>query len=150
MAIVRWRPFEDFMSVQDEMSSFFDNFFGRRLPTKRMADSQTAWLPRVDISENEDEILVKADVPGITKEDIKITLSDNVLSISGEKKTERNEEDENYHRVERVFGSFERNFYIPKNVDAAKISAKYTDGVLAVSLPKKEEAKPKEIPVDVE
>jgi len=150
MAIVRWRPFEDRMSVQDEMSRFFDTFLTKRLPIKHIVDSPTAWLPRVDIAENEDGILVKADIPGMTKDNIQITLSENVLSVSGEKKIERNEENENYHRTERVFGSFERSFYIPNNVDATKISAKYTDGVLTVSLPKKEEAKPKEIPVDVE
>ena len=150
MAIVRWRPFEDLLNMQDEMSRFLDSFFGERAPARRAEESQSSWLPRVDISESENEILVRADAPGMSKDDIKITMSENVLTISGEKKIERDEKKENYHRIERVFGSFQRNFYIPSNVDAEKINASYKDGVLSVALPKKEEAKPKEIPVHVE
>lgn len=149
MALVRWRPFEDLMSIQDELGRFFDEFFGERLPVRTGKESP-AWIPRVDISEKDDEIVVRADIPGMSKDDIKITLADNVLTISGEKKLERDEKKENFHRVERIFGSFQRSFYIPTNVDASKIAAAYKNGVLEVKLPKKEEAKPKEIPVKVE
>ncbi len=150
MALVRWRPFDDLMSLQEEVSRFFDEFFGERLPVWRSEEAPSAWIPRVDISETDEEILVRADVPGMEKDDIKITLSDNVLTISGEKKVERDEKRENFHRVERVFGSFKRSFYIPTNVDPNKITASYKNGVLTIRLPKKEEAKPKEIPVQVE
>ena len=152
MAIVRWRPFEDLMNIEEEISRFFDEFFGSRVPASaaQQREGSPAWVPRVDISETEDEIIVRADIPGMKKEDIKVTLADNVLTISGEKKIERDEKKENYHRVERVFGTFSRSFYIPTNVDASKITAKYNNGVLEVRLPKKEEAKPKEIPVNVE
>ena len=149
MALVRRRPFEDLMNMQDELGRFFDEFFGERNPVRR-GEETSAWIPRVDISENDEEIVVHADAPGMSKNDIKITLNDNVLSISGEKKIERDEKKENYHRIERVFGSFHRSFYIPTNVESEKISASYKDGVLQVKLPKKEEAKPKEIPVKVE
>ena len=149
MALVRWRPFEDLLNMHDELSRFFDDFFGERLPARQSKEG-ASWIPRVDISENDDEIIVHADIPGMEKDNIKITLTDNVLSISGEKKIERDEKKANYHRVERVFGSFQRSFYIPTNVDASKISASYKNGVLEVKLPKKEEAKPKEIPVKVE
>jgi len=149
MALVRWRPFDDLMNVQEEMSRFFEDFFGDRLPAKQH-DDKRSWIPRVDISETDAAIVVKADVPGMNKEDIKVSLSENVLTISGEKRVERKEEKENFHRLERVFGSFERKFYIPNTVDAVAISAKYDNGVLMVSLPKKEEQKPLQIPVNVE
>ena len=149
MALVRRQPFEDLMDMRDELGRFFDEFFGERLPARR-GEGNPSWAPRVDISENDEEIILKADTPGMSKDDIKITLNDNVLSVSGEKKIERDEKKENYHRIERVFGSFHRSFYIPTNVDSEKISASYKDGVLEVRLPKKEEAKPKEIPVKVE
>ena len=150
MAIVRWKPFEDLMSLEDEISRFFDEFFGSRVPAQQQREGSPAWVPRVDISETDDEIIVRADIPGMKKDDIKVTLADNVLTISGEKKIERDEKKENYHRVERVFGSFSRSFYIPTTVDPNKITAKYNNGVLEVRLPKKEEAKPKEIPISVE
>ena len=138
------------MNLQGEMSRFFNEFFGEKLPANRSEETSSAWIPRVDISETDDEIIVHADAPGMTKDDIKITLSENVLTVSGEKKIERDENKENFHRVERVFGSFSRSFYIPTNVDASAISASYQEGVLMVNLPKKEEAKPKEIPIAVE
>ncbi|RKZ32975.1 Hsp20/alpha crystallin family protein [bacterium] len=148
MAITRWRPFEDLMNIEDEISKFFDDFLGQKLQTRRQA--REGWIPRVDISENDDEITVRADIPGMKKEDVKITLSENVLTISGDKRVERDEKKDNYHRIERLFGKFSRSFYIPTNVDPANISAKYNNGVLEIKLPKKEEAKPKEIPIEVE
>ncbi len=153
MAITRLKPFEDLMSVQDEVSRFLDEFLGTRFASsiaKRSEESTIDWIPRVDISETDDEIIVKADAPGMKKDDIKVTLSENVLTISGEKKAEREDKKKNYHRIERVFGSFTRSFYIPTNVDSSKIKASYENGVLTVTLPKKEEAKPKEIPIEVE
>jgi len=150
MALVRWRPFEDLMNITDELHRFFEDFFGERLPVRRSSEESPAWIPRVDIAETDDEIIVRADIPGMEKDEIKVTLSDNILTISGEKKIERDEKRENYHRVERVFGSFSRSFYIPTNVEADKIKASYKNGVLEVVLPKKESAKPKEIPVEVE
>ncbi|MCD6595390.1 Hsp20/alpha crystallin family protein [bacterium] len=156
MAITRWKPFEDLMSAQNEVSRFFDEFFGKRFEgitpssARRTEDGAIDWIPRVDISETDDEIIVKADAPGMEKDNVKITLSENVLTISGEKNAEHEEKKKNYHRVERVFGSFTRSFYIPTNVDSSKIKASYENGVLTVKLPKKEEAKPKEIPIEVE
>jgi len=136
------------MNIEDEISKFFDDFLGQKLQTRRQA--REGWIPRVDISENDDEITVRADIPGMKKEDVKITLSENVLTISGDKRVERDEKKDNYHRIERLFGKFSRSFYIPTNVDPANISAKYNNGVLEIKLPKKEEAKPKEIPIEVE
>ena len=148
MALVRWRPFEDLMNMSN-FDDFFGNILGGKFPLQRSRDD-SEWIPRVDISENDEGILVRADAPGMSKDDVKITLNENVLTIVGEKKAERDEKKENYHRIERVFGKFQRSFYIPTNVDAEKISAAYNNGVLEVVLPKKEEAKPKEIPIKVE
>jgi len=149
MPIVRQRPFADMINMQEELGKFFDEFFGERMPARRGPENPT-WIPRVDISESKGDIIVRADAPGMNKDEIKITISDNVLTVAGEKKVERDEKTENFHRVERVFGSFQRSFHIPQNINAEKISASYKDGVLVVTLPKREEAKPKEIPVKVE
>jgi len=108
------------------------------------------WAPRVDIKENDNELVVQAEVPGMKKEDFNVNMKEGVLSISGEKRSEEKTEGDNWHRIERVFGRFQRSFYIPTEVDDKKIKAAYKDGVLTVSLPKREEAKRKEIPISVD
>lgn len=150
MAIVRWKPFDDIVrSMESEFESLMEDFFRERWP-RRAFDETSSWFPRVDIAEDEDNITVTADIPGMKKDDIKITLTDNTLTISGEKKIKRDEKKENYHRVERICGTFSRSFFIPSSVDSEKISASYKDGVLKITLPKKEEAKPKEITIKAE
>ena len=144
MTLVRWRPFRDTVSVQDEMNRLFDGFFGRT-----PAAFDTGWSPSVDISETKDEIVVKAEIPGLTKEEIEISLRDNVLTLKGEKKQEKEEKDTDYYRMERSYGAFSRSFNLPTVVRADKIRARYKDGVLNVVLPKAEEVKPKQIPVEV-
>ncbi len=107
------------------------------------------WSPTVDISETKDEVIVKAEVPGMTKEDISVFLQDNVLTLRGEKKQEKEEKDKTFHRVERSYGSFVRSFTLPTLVQADKVKAAYKVGVLQITLPKAEEVKPKEILVSV-
>jgi len=147
MAIKRWRPFRDLVSVQDDMNRLFDDFFGR-LPM-RTEGMERMWAPNVDVSETKDNIIVTAEIPGMTKDDIKVTFNENTLTLSGEKKQEKEEKDADYHRIERSYGSFTRSFDLPTTVQFDKIKANYKDGVLQVTMPKSEEVKPKEIPIAV-
>jgi Molecular chaperone (small heat shock protein) len=154
MAIVRWKPereletwspFRDLMNIQREIGRVFDSLFsdvdGGRMTME--------WSPRVDVLENNDSYILRAELPGVNKNDVKITLRDNILTIKGEKKQEKEEKDVNFHRTERMYGSFERSFTLPSGVKNDKIDATYKDGVLTITLPKVEEAKPKEIEVKV-
>ena len=116
---------------------------------KKEAISVTEWSPLVDISEDDKEYVVKAEIPEMKKEDIKINVHDDVLTVSGERKYEKEDKGKKYHRVERAYGSFMRSFALPENVDGSKLSAEYKDGMLKVHLPKSEEAKKKAIEVKV-
>ncbi|MGH8004831.1 MAG: Hsp20/alpha crystallin family protein [Limisphaerales bacterium] len=107
------------------------------------------WAPVVDVTETKDEVVVRAEVPGMVKEDLTVTLQDNVLTLRGEKKQEKEEKDASFHRMERGYGSFVRSFTLPTLVQADKVKAAYKDGVLTVTLPKAEEVKPKEISISV-
>lgn len=144
MAIIRWKPESNLWSLREDMNDLFDSFFGRALERR-----EGIWSPAVNVTENKDAVVVTAEVPGLKKEDISISMHDNVLTLKGEKKQEKIQEDENYHCVERSFGSFNRSFTLPTMVDSAKVKASYKDGILTVELPKKEEAKPKEISINV-
>jgi HSP20 family protein len=135
MAIIRWKPW----------AGLSDDFWGRA-PAQR---EECRWIPAVDISEDEGSLYVDVEIPGMKKEDIKVSLEHNVLSLKGEKKQEKEVKEENYHRWERCYGSFSRAFELPIPVEADKIKANYRDGVLHVALPKAEEVKPKEIPIEV-
>jgi HSP20 family protein len=154
MSLIRWNPARelaawpsDLFGIQREMNRMFDSFFNRGAQEE---DSViTNWTPAVDIAERDDEYLVKVELPGVSKDDVKITLESNILTIRGEKKQEKETKKENYHRVERSYGSFQRSFTLPTTVKNEKIDATYKEGVLMVSLPKAEEAKPKQIEVKV-
>jgi HSP20 family protein len=148
MAITRWRPFRDVVSIQDEVNKLFDDFFGNR--PARIEWTEGVWNPSVDVTEDKDSLVVKAEMPGMSKDDVKVSVQDNVLTLKGEKKQEKEEKDKNYHRVERSYGSFCRSFQLPTSVKADKIKANYKDGVLSITLPKTEEVKPKEIPISID
>ena len=148
MAITRWRPFRDVVSVQDEMSRLFDDIFGQR-PT-RVQWTDGVWNPSVDVTEDKDSVVVKAEMPGLNKDDVKISVQDSILTLKGEKKQEKEEKETDYHRIERSYGSFCRSFQLPTTVKADKIKANYKDGVLSIILPKTEEVKPKEIPISID
>src|SRR3989440_833171 len=145
MAVVRWDPFRDLGMLQDRMNRLFDDA-GRVWRTDEPA-ATTSWSPSVDIFETEGEIVVKAELPGMNREDITLHLENNVLTLRGERKFEKETKDENYHRIERSYGNFSRSFSIPATVDEEKIRADYKDGVLKIALPKKEQAKPKQIKI---
>ncbi len=144
----RWNPFKEIEDLEKRLSGFFG-----RTPVsggdKREAITVAEWSPLVDISEDDKEYLIKAEVPEMKKEEIKINVHDDVLAISGERKYEKEEKNKKYHRVERAYGSFVRSFALPEDADGSKVSAEYKDGVLKVHLPKSEKAKPKAIEVKV-
>lgn len=144
----RWNPFKELEEMEKRLSSFFG-----RTPVatgdKKEAITVAEWSPLVDISEDEKEYVIKAEVPEMKKEEIKINVHDDVLAISGERKYEKEEKGKKYHRVERAYGSFMRSFVLPEDADGSKVNAEYKDGVLKVHLPKTEKAKPKAIEVKV-
>jgi len=146
MAIIRWRPLGEVDSFRREMDRMFDNFFGRETD---VGEFSSAWHPSVDIKETKDDFVLMAEIPGMSKDDIKINISENTLTIKGEKKEEKKEDDHNYHRVERRYGTFQRSFTLPTQIQGNKVKAAYKDGVLTITMPKKEEVKPKEIPITV-
>ncbi len=147
MTIVRWNPLRDLAGMQSEMNRLFDEFFTHG---SENVDQPTVWSPMVDISETDDEIVLHAELPGLQKGDVSISLQDNVLSLEGEKKSTEEDREKSYYRLERSYGKFQRSFVLPAAVQGDKVKAKFKDGVLKVVLPKAEEAKPKQIDVAVE
>lgn len=155
MSLIRWNPSRelgtwpsDFFGVQRDINRLFDNFF-RGGTQDDGSYGMSYWTPAVDIAEQDNEYVVKVELPGVSKEDVKITLESNILTIRGEKKQEKNSKEDNYHRMERTYGSFQRSFTLPTTVKNDKIDAVYKEGILTVTLPKAEEAKPKQIEVKV-
>ena len=144
MAVVRWDPFRDLNVLQDRMNRLFEDA-GRGWRGNEEPAATTTWSPAVDIFETEGEIVVKAELPGMDRNDITLNLEKNVLTLKGDRKLEKETKDDNYHRIERSYGSFSRAFSIPATVDEEKISADYKEGVLKIVLPKREQAKPKQI-----
>jgi HSP20 family protein len=147
--LTTWNPFRELDEVQNRLSTFF-NGFPVRFPTNGDALKLAAWSPDVDITEDDKEYLVKADLPEMKKEDVKITVENGILSISGERKSEKEEKSKKFHRIERSYGSFERTFTMPEDADAAKLTAEFKDGVLRLHMPKNPAAQPKKINVKVE
>jgi HSP20 family protein len=145
MDLIQWRPFREVSRLRNEMDRLWDDYFG---PGRRaLRPLEEAWLPAVDVSETGDKITVKAEIPGMEAKDIEISMVGDTLTLKGEKKAEREEKEENYHMVERSYGSFSRTMKLPATVDAEKVEATYKNGVLTVVLPKKEEVKPKAIEI---
>jgi HSP20 family protein len=148
MAIVRWEPFRDLVTVQDRMNRIFDEAFRGRAADDEWALGG-AWAPAVDIYEHEGSLVLKAELPGIDPKDVDVRVENNTLTLRGERKFESDVKREKYHRVERAYGTFSRSFTLPNVVDTEKIKAEYRDGVLRVTLPTREEAKPKQVQVSV-
>lgn len=141
MTLIRWNPFRTLASLPLEVERFFEDFG---------LSSDTVWVPSVDVTETDDAYELKAELPGLKKEDIHVSVEDNVLCLKGEKKQESESKTKSVHRIERMYGKFERSFRLPNGVKANEIKAKYENGILTVRLPKSEEAKRKEIPVTIE
>jgi HSP20 family protein len=147
MSLIRWSPARELAKVQDDFNRLASTFL--RDDAFETSFARGAWEPVVDISETDDNYVVIAELPGMSKDDVKISYEDGILSIRGEKKQEREEKRKNYHRLERSFGAFERSFRVPSRVLVDKIDAKFKDGVLNLTMPKAEEARPKEIPIKI-
>ncbi len=145
MAIIRWDPFRDFVTLRDRMNRLFDETVTQRGEDKDLMS--TAWSPSVDIFETEDELVLNAEVPGIDEDDIEVKIEDNTLTILGERKLEKETKEENYHRVERSYGSFYRTFSLPHYVDQEKIKAEHDNGVLKIHMPKKPDVKPRSVKI---
>jgi HSP20 family protein len=144
--LTRWDPFREFSTLQDRMNRLFQDSFGQG---REEALTTSSFAPAVDVYEDEHKITLKIEVPGIDEKDIDIRVENNLLTVHGERKFEKEEKEENYRRVERQYGSFTRSFNLPSTVDAENITADYDRGVLKVQLAKKAEAKPKQIKVNV-
>jgi HSP20 family protein len=145
MELVRWRPGRHLPIVQDEMDRAFDRLM--RQWASPVSFSEAGWNPSVDVVETDDEIVVRAEIPGVNRDDIDLTVENNRMIISGEKKQEHEEKDDNYYLMERSYGSFRRIFVLPAQADADKVAASYKDGVLTVTVPKTEVAKGKKIDI---
>jgi HSP20 family protein len=147
MAIIRWDPFRDVVALQNRMNSIFQDF------TRGQGEADTlttaAFAPAVDIYEDEHKVVLKLEVPGMKQEDFDIRVENNTLSVRGERKFEKEEKEENFHRIERRYGSFYRAFTVPNTVNTENVAASYDAGVLKVELEKRAEAKPKQIKVSV-
>ncbi len=147
MNLAKWDPFKEL----EDVSTRLNRIFGR--PLARMgADemmSMADWTPSADISETDTEYLIKAEIPGVKKEDVKVTIQDGVLTIQGERKMEKEEKDKKYHRIERSYGSFTRSFRLPDDADESAVKAEFKDGLLNVTLTKSAKAKPKSVNVSV-
>jgi len=146
MPIIRWSPFRDLMSIQEEMNKLFEDIFRR---TSSPAREGRILSPAIDLSETDEEYRIKADLPGISKDDMSISVAGNSIIIKGEKREEKKEEKENYHYAERFYGSFKRVIDLPSDIDANKVAAEFKDGVLDIRIQKSEKVKPKEIEIKV-
>ena len=145
--ITRWDPFREFTTVQDRLNRLFRESYGPEGREESLATSSFA--PPVDVYEDQHNVTLKLEVPGIDEKDIDVRIENNVLTVHGERKIEKEEKEENFRRVERQYGSFTRTFALPTTVDAEKVAANYDKGILKIVLPKKAEAKPKQIKVNV-
>jgi HSP20 family protein len=144
--LTRWQPFQEFSTLQDRMNRLFRDSFSEG---REEALTNSSFAPAVDVYEDEHNIALKIEVPGIDEKDIDVRIENRTLTVHGERKFEKNEKEENFRRVERQYGSFTRSFTLPATVDAEQVSANYDKGILKISLAKKAEAKPKQIKINV-
>ncbi len=147
MAIVRWEPFRDLLSTQDRFNRLFNETFSRAFGDEELP--ARSWAPAVDIFENDNNIVLKAELPGVDPKDVEVRVEDNMLYLKGERNFEKEVKEDNYHRIERSYGSFARSFSLPGSIDSDKVEASYKEGLLTLTIPKREEAKPKTIKITV-
>ncbi|HYX78452.1 MAG TPA: Hsp20/alpha crystallin family protein [Solirubrobacterales bacterium] len=141
MALVRWDPAREVDTLQSEVNRLFDTFFGG----PGDGGGMRRWVPAMDLLETDDHLVLRADLPGLDREDVNLEIKDGVLTVSGERRAEHEERGKNFYRAERAFGSFSRSLTLPEHVDAEKISADFEKGVLEIRIPKPEERKPQRI-----
>lgn len=146
MNLVKWNPWKEMDTFSDRINRFFDGSLVPSLWTNE-ENSLSNWKPAADIYDQDDKIVIKAELPGVDKKDLHVDLKDNILSLEGERNSEKEVKEENYYRKERVYGKFARSFVLPNGVEPEKIKAEFKDGVLNIEIPKPEEIKRKEISV---
>jgi HSP20 family protein len=147
MTVTKWKPFGNLFTLHDRINRLFEDEFHK--DWSRGTGSVESWYPAADIYETDDEFVFRLEVPGLAKEDLNVEFNDNVLSIKGEKKKEKDVKEENYHRIESYSGSFSRSFALPRNADPNKINAAMKDGILELRVAKVEEKKPTAVSIDV-
>jgi HSP20 family protein len=143
MALVRWEPAREVDSLQSEVNRVFDAFFG----TAGGGNRTRRWVPAMDLVETADHLVLKADLPGMSRDDVEIEIKDGVLTVAGERRTDHEEKSEGFYRVERAFGRFSRSLTLPDGVDADSVAAEFEDGVLDVRIPKPEQRKPHRVAI---
>jgi HSP20 family protein len=146
MTIVRWEPLRELGSLQNEMNRLFNSVFDTPQPGNA-GTTMRRWMPAMDLVETDEHFVLRADLPGMSEEDIKIEFEDGTLTVSGERKAEHETKNEGYYRVERAFGAFSRSLTLPKGIDAEAVSASFDRGVLEIRVPKPEERKPRRIEI---
>ena len=150
MAILRWQPYRELATAQERFNQFFNQAFGSAFgPESEEALSTRVWSPAVDVFETGQNLVIKADLPGLDPKDVEVTVEGRTLSLKGERREERDVKENGYHRVERSYGSFARTFTLPVTVNPDSVAADYANGVLTLTLAKREEAKPKSIKIQV-
>jgi HSP20 family protein len=150
-SLVRWQPLQELNSLRRQMNHLFDGFFGRTTTLTPFEETLNGWEfgPPVDIYEDDQRLTFKVEVPGIDEKDIKVEVQNDVLTVRGERSMEKDTKEENFRRMERHYGTFSRSFTLPSTVDPEKIEASYSHGVLAIQMPKRAEARAKQIKVNV-
>lgn len=143
----RWRPAREWLNIRDEMDHLFNEFLSKK---ESKSTTGQGWSPNTDVLETDNDIIVTVEIPGVKKDDVKLSLHDNILTIRGDKKADEKEKGEIYYRVERNFGTFNRSFDLPCSVDLQKIQANFLDGVLRIKLPKTAESKIRDIPISID
>ena len=147
MALIRWEPVRELSSIQNEMNRLFNTFFDEPSAGENSGTSLRRWIPAMDLVETDDDFVLRADLPGLSENDVNIELEDNVLTISGERKAEHEERKEGYYRVERASGQFTRSLTLPEGVDPDAVKASFDRGVLEVRVPKPEQRKPRKVTI---
>ncbi len=145
-ATERWRPFRELSDIQTEMNRLFDSVFG--YPAS-VSTGERIWAPRCDMWETKDDVVLAFEVPGVAEKDVNVSITGDVLTVKGERRLQRELNEQSYHRLERAYGKFERTVQLPMAVQADKVRAHYRDGVLTITLPKADEVKPREIKIDI-
>jgi HSP20 family protein len=146
MALIRWEPARELATIQNEMNRLFGTFFNDPAGAGT-ATGVRRWIPAMDLVENDNDFVLRADLPGLTESDVNIELEDNVLTISGERKSEHEDRRQGFYRVERASGSFSRSLTLPEGIDPEKINASFSNGVLEVTVPKPEQRKPRKVTI---
>lgn len=147
MALIRWEPVAELDTIQNEMNRLFNTFFDQPAPTSRGGAPGRRWMPAMDLVETTDHYVLRADLPGLSDDDVNIQLQDNVLTISGERSAQHDDTEEGYYRLERAFGSFARSLTLPDGVDPDRVQAHFDCGVLEIRIPKPEQKKPRQVQI---